>query len=313
MARKVVINRKVDLDLALTALLLGVSGEDEIVVVRDKAEEGDLLDPNVICIECGGSGEVQRGNFDHHDTSANLPPACMQAFDLLFEGKSGGPSSALGLGLGKSAKEQGAFADRVRRLVEYVSLLDTSGPQGLKERGMSPEDAFPTLSYVFSGMLLVVKDPVEQLFKGMEILRKVLELGVDPFGPLPAVPEWEGYIRARRKNDEELSAALARAEFFQTERGLRAGFLETEAVGALGALYRAGCQVAIVYSPNFGDPPVAKYTIGGNGLRVDALKAVLDGIEPGWGGPAHGTILGSPRSGSKLRPEEVKELVRRNL
>ncbi|HID54984.1 TPA: hypothetical protein EYP37_00525, partial [Candidatus Poribacteria bacterium] len=81
MARKVVI-QKVDLDTALTAFILGVSEEDDITPVRDKASADDLLNPNVICIECGGSGQVELSNFDHHDTDEELPPACVQAYKL---------------------------------------------------------------------------------------------------------------------------------------------------------------------------------------------------------------------------------------
>jgi hypothetical protein len=36
----------------------------------------------------------------------------------------------------------------------------------------------------------------------------------------------------------------------------------------------------------------------------------LNALEPGWGGPAHGTIIASPRTGSSLEPTIVKRLVR---
>jgi hypothetical protein len=89
--------------------------------------------------------------------------------------------------------------------------------------------------------------------------------------------------------------------------------VETEVIGALGALYGRGCQIAIAYSPRFGNPPVPKYTIAGNGVRVDSLLQLLNEREAGWGGPAHGTIIGSPRVGSKLKPHEVKAIVQEHL
>jgi hypothetical protein len=291
MSRKVVI-QKVDLDTALTAFILGVSEKDEIVVVRDKASPEDLADPEVICIECGGSGQTHLGNFDHHDTAEPLPPACLQAHRLRF-----GPKDN----------------ELLERLVDYVSLLDTQGPEALKAHSKLPEGAFPTLSDVFSGMLLITKDPKEQLVRGIQICEAVVKQGIEPWGLMPELPQWEGYLEAKRQNNEAIRKAIANAQFFETKSGLRAGFVETEVIGALGALYGRGCQIAIAYSPRFGNPPVPKYTIAGNGVRVDSLLQLLNEREAGWGGPAHGTIIGSPRVGSKLKPHEVKAIVQEHL
>ncbi len=40
------------------------------------------------------------------------------------------------------------------------------------------------------------------------------------------------------------------------------------------------------------------------------LEHLFHTLESGWGGPAHGTIIASPRGGSRLDPEVVKRLVR---
>jgi hypothetical protein len=169
------------------------------------------------------------------------------------------------------------------------------------------------LSDVFSGMLLITKDPKGQLVQGIKICEAVVKQGIDPWGLMPELPQWERYLEAKRQNDEAIQKAIANAQFFETKRGLKAGFVETDVIGALGALYNLGCQIALAYSPRFGNPPVPKYTIAGNGVRVDSLLAILNEREPGWGGPSHGTILGSPRLGSKLKPEEVIAIVRRHL
>ena len=210
-----VIIQQVDLDTCLTALILGVSPDDEIIVVRSKAALEDLADPSVLCIECGGSGRVELNNFDHHDTAEELPPACRQAFEVQGDSRS--------------------RDEKLARLVDYVSLLDTSGPEALK-RVSGLKGAFPTLSDVFSGMRLLVKDPREQLIKGMEILRLVLERGLDPFGLMPELPEWCDYIQAKRRNDEELERAKAQARLFTTKGGLKAGYLKTNYFGALGGV-----------------------------------------------------------------------------
>jgi hypothetical protein len=287
-----VVIQKVDLDTALTAFLSGVSEEDEIVVARDQASPEDLANPDVVCIECGGSGQVELGNFDHHNTDQELPPACVQAHQA---------------GSGPQDHES------LERLVDYVSRLDTQGPEALKERSKLPEGAFPTLSDVFSGMLLVTRDPKAQLLKGVGILRTVLEQGIDPFGILPKLEGWEEYIEAKRRNEEAIQKALKSAKFFTTKGGRKAGFVETEVIGALGALYGQGCEIAVAYSPQFGNPPVPKYTIAGNGVRVDSILEILNEKEPSWGGPAQGTIIGSPRRGSKLEPEEVLKVVKDHL
>ena len=292
MGRKVVI-QKVDLDTALCAFLLGVGQADEIVVVRDKASPEDLANPEVLCIECGGSGEVEKGNFDHH-TEKPLPPACLQAFQYLSQ---------------KDPNLQQNAA--LRELVEYVAILDTQGPKAIEER--AGKLGFPTISHVFSGMLLCTKDEKDRLFRGMEIFRLLVERKISPFREMPELSEWRDYIAAKRESLEALRKAVESAEFFQTRGGLRAAFLETGVPGVLGALYEMGAQVVIAYCPDFGDPPVPKYTIGGNGVRVDGLKPYLAELEEGWGGPAHGTILGSPRRGSKLPPQKIKELVCQHL
>lgn len=333
MKRRVII-QKVDMDTALTAFLLGVSEQDEIIVVRDKASPEDLADPNVICIECGGSRQIHLANFDHHNTKQELPAACVQAWEFRFlyrysdrwathEEKREHSMNWLQLQLeslcpdlhyGSETWETWFFLPfLILCLLDYVSLLDTQGPEALKASSQLPEGAFPTLSDVFSGMLLITKDPKEQLLKGIGIYRTVLQEGLHPFELMPELAEWKEYIEAKRQNNEAIQKAIANAQFFETRSGLKAGFVETDVIGALGALYKLGCQIAIAYSPQFGNPPVPKYTIAGNSVRVDNLLPILDEKEDGWGGPAHGTIIGSPRAGSKLQPAEVIKIVQRYL
>jgi hypothetical protein len=285
---KVVI-QQVDMDTALTAFLRGVTPADEIVAVKEQASPEDLADPNTLCIEAGESGQVDLNNFDHHNTDLPLPPACRQA-------------------LAVSGRTEPALC----RLVDYVAAIDEAGPTAL---GAAP--GFPTLSDVFSGMRLSLKDPVAQLKAGLRIFATVLEEGLDPFGVMPERPEWQNWIEAKRREEEGLAQARAEAEIFVSCSGRKVGFLQTEYLGALGVLYELGCEVAVAYNPKFTPPsggePILKYTIGGNGIRVDHLLLVLNALEPGWGGPAHGTIIASPRTGSRLTPKIVKELVREQV
>jgi hypothetical protein len=278
-----VVIQQVDMDTCLTALVQGISGDEDVIVVKGDASPADLADPGVLCIEAGGSGQVELKNFDHHNTTAPLPPACRQAF------QASGRSDPL-----------------VARLVDYVAAIDVAGLHALPPL---PGAGFPTLSDVFAGMRLVIKDPVEQLRAGLALFKTVLTQSIDPFGLMPELPDWQAYLAAKRQNDKAIEHAKANAEIFTSTHGLQVGYLETDVFGIPGALYALGCPVAIAFSPRFGDPPAPKYTIGGNGVRVDHLLPWLNALESGWGGPAHGTIIGSPRTGSRLMPGEVKRIV----
>lgn len=280
-----VIIHEVDMDAALTAFILGVSSNDEIMVVDGWASSEELTDPQIICIEVGGSGEVDKNNFDHHNTNLDLPPACVQAFKV------------------KEGPEE------LGRLVDYVATIDVD-PTRLPKL---PGDGVPTLSYVFSGMRLLIKEPREQLFRGIEIFEKVLKMGIDPFGLMPNVPEWKEYIKIKEKQRNDIERAKKDAEIFVSKSGLKVGYLETNFIGAPGALYQLGCQVAIAYNPKFGNPPRPKFTISGNGVRVDSLLSLFNKLEAGWGGPSHGTIIGSPREGTKLKIREIIKIVKDEL
>lgn len=274
---------KIDLDTVGAAYLLGVNREDEVQVVRGEATPEDLTNPNVICIEVGGSGQTQLNNWDHHGKGVQNS-ATLQVIEEMY----GGSGTRLQY-----------------RLVQYINILDTKGPEGLSQKS---EELFPTLSDVFAGMLLTERDPVEQLQKGIEILKAVEGSEQDPFGRITG---FDSYAKAKAENNRQIVKAVEQAQRTITQSGLKLGYLETEFFGAPGALYGVGAQVVVVLNPNLNG--VRKFTVAGNGIRVDAVKAQLDARELGWGGPATGTILGSPREGSNLSLEEVVKIVKETL
>ncbi|MBK1700197.1 hypothetical protein CKO22_04490 [Thiococcus pfennigii] len=255
-----------DLDTAVTALVISVDAQNRILAAPAGATPAQLADPNVLCIEAGGSGDVARNNFDHHDTAQGLPPVCVQALALRS-----GEHPAL------------------ERLVRYAAAVDLRQP-------LAAPAVFPTLSGVFSGMRLSVPTPAAQLHAGLALLRTVLEREIDPFSTMPALPEWRGYIAARRAESDALAADLRRARLFRTNAGRLAGYVESRRFGALGGLYRMGCEIAVACHPAFGDPPRRKYSIGSIGLDLSALTEQLNRLAPGWGGPAHGTVIASGSS-----------------
>ncbi|OPY70139.1 MAG: hypothetical protein A4E57_00779 [Syntrophorhabdaceae bacterium PtaU1.Bin034] len=273
-----IIIQKPDLDTCLTALIIEVTEGDEVHVVKGTASKGNLMDPSVLCIEAGGSGSTNLNNFDHHDVGARLPPACRQAFEKVKPTMKG-----------------------LERLIEYVCAVDEA-------RGLPVPIPFPSLSNIFSGMLLVEKDRKEQFFKGIAILRKALEDNIDPFGTMPDIEDWRLYRSVKEENMAQVAQALKDTKFHQSKGGLKMGYLESDSIGGIGALYEQGCQVVVMYSPSFGNPPVRKFTIAGNGVEVYHLVEHFNKVEPDWGGQA--TIIGSPRSGTRIDVEQVIRTVK---
>ncbi len=280
--RSVVIE-KVDLDTCLAGLLLQANLVSEVVVRPGGATTDELADPAVMCLEAGGAGDVGHGNFDHHGVDAPAEPACVQAAAVV------------------------GVTDLARlRLIDYVATLDLGLPFPRGQAG------FPSLSHVFSGMLLVEKRGPIRFDRGMAILKAVIDLGVDPFGTMPPQPEWHAFVEAKREAQLALSADLAGARLFSSRSGARIGFVASLHPGALGALYALGCDYAIAFADRFlsdTGSTLRKFTVGSDGRRVDHLLRVLDAIELGWGGPSHGTIVGSPRHGSHLPVETVCSVV----
>lgn len=272
-----VIIQKSDLDTCLTAMILGVTDADNIVVLRGEASDADLMNPQVLCIEAGGSGLVDLNNFDHHDPHKYFPPACKQAYD-----------------------RQSLRDDKIARLVEYICMVDDR----IQEH---PAVEFPSLSNIFSGMLLVEKNPLSQLLKGIGILKRVLEDAIDPFATMPDIEEWRPYKAAKEENQRRIEEVLRSAEFYDSASGLKIGFMQSGFIGGIGALYAQRCDVVVMFNPAFGEPPMPKYTIAGNNKKVSHLIECFDKIETGWGGRE--TIIGSPREGTRLPKEKVIEIV----
>lgn len=276
---------KPDVDTCLTALVLGVSERDDIEIAPGGASQADLESPRVVCIEAGGSGQPDRGNFDHHGPSAPSETASQQALQV-----------------------RGVAKPSLLRLVEYVAMVDGVSP------GYRPHaPAELTLSGILSGMRLITGGDREQLLAGIAILHRVLELGIDPFAPMPDLPEWREYAHAKRHLLEAQHDLRADVHQYSARSGIVVGFLESDLPGSLGVVFREGCDVAIVRGLRF-DPHVApglsKYTIAGrNGRRVEGLLAKLHELEPGWGGPSHGTIIASPRAGSALTSATILAVV----
>ena len=269
--------QRVDLDTCLTGAILGAQDDDPVLHCPNGATPEHLADPSVTCIEAGGSGQVELRNFDHHDPRQKLPPAATQAY--AFTGK---PALYL-------------------PLVEYNEMVDLNASSPLRPQ-------FPSVSSLISGIRFVhADDPVRQFRMGVRALRRIAELGLDPFDRLPWRAEWAPYLEEKARRLCELSRTPIAAELIAC--GSRTiAFATTGLCGAIGALYRQGADIAVVARP-LDNQGTWKYTIASRGPRVDGLLEALNRLEPGWGGPSHGTIIGSPWQGSKLPFAVVRSIV----
>ena len=370
--RKVYVG-KIDLDVIGCGFILGVSRKDKVIPVRGQASEEVLEDPKIVCIECGGSGQVGLLNFDHHEPDAPQKSATWQAFEAVEQaweeyGKAAAQLVALGqlekTKLSPPEKElslrilhtileekENPSIDYFNKVIlsplapetdfsgmlsSYVDAIDVWGPEKLrsyvKELGIEPGEVFPSLSDVVSGMMLRVKEPREQFFRGIEILKTIQEMdwddvfhpkfteavegGVDIkvtlFGPIQN-PAFADYVKAKLENSLRVEEAVRKAQWATTKQGRKMAYLETEFYGAPGALYALGAEIVVVLDPRFRG--IRKFTIAGNnGVRVDSILPLLSEREAGWGGPSTGTIIGSPQEkDSQLSIKEVVEIVRENL
>ncbi len=276
--RRVVL-RQADLDTVVAAYVLGVSPDHPVTAVAGEASPEDLADPAVLCLECGGAGLAARGNFDHHDPAQRLPPACVQALTT-----AGGGDGVL------------------RALVTYAAAVDEGRPLATPRR-------WPDLSSLISGVRLVRPDPVEAFREGLAVVGAVCRDGLDPCGPLPERLEWAVYRGAKEENRAALEHVVCGALLFSTALGRLAGYLESPAPGVHGVLRGFGCEIGLVSSPPLGPDGRRKYSLAAPVLRVDGYLPALNVLEPGWGGPSHGTIVGSPFTGSHLTPDQVIRIV----
>jgi hypothetical protein len=368
---------KVDLDTIAAAFILGVCPDDAIELAPSQAIAEDLANPEVICIEVGGSGQTERRNFDHHQAGGPQHSATLQAWRFLLKspemvaddlGKRQEKARAMFLRRGEallkgSNKEkwffglppehayrempaallsETEFEDKKRydrdfacqdpniavpalvcslgfdnwmvALVKYVDTLEIQGPAYLKSKiGDTP---FPTLSGIISGMLLSEQNPVQQLQQGLLILNLAMHKELNPFGtvPLAYFPQFRTFAEIKAKHQQQIqTGVLDLAVWDVTRNGRRFAYVTSSHIGAPGALYHEGAEIVVVFNGHFGPNAIGKFTVAGNGMRVDPALATLQALESGWGGPAHGTIICSPREGAKLTLEQVVDVIKRTL
>ena len=280
---RLVLIRKPDLDTLTAALLAGVSPSRPLKVLPGLAEPEMLGDSSVLCLECGGSGRTAELNFDHHDCPEELPTAAEQVWEML-----GRPPAW-------------------KEWVDYTAWVDTAG-----RRGYGPPRAEAvTLSSLLSGLFLSRPETAERFWLGLALLEEAAGCGRPPWdltAALESRPAWRTWAEARGLAARALADSAERVRRWQLRPGGPSPFLALscpwpgvhgllKGLGGAGRLaHREGGHFTLSVEPEY---------------RAWLLSAAkfLNGLEPGWGGPAGGLILGSPFGGSRFDFETLEALL----
>ena len=165
-------------DIVSLAFLLGVT-RAENVTIRTRATSAELLDPEILCLGAGRSSGFERSNYDYassgHGESLAKRVHETSRWEMSFW-RTRRVSDDAGLGLTSEELRR-----RVARFVEYAYFIHELGEEAVRNR---IRVSAPTLVGVFNQMMAHEKDPVEQFFKGIDILAEVVRKGLDPFGAI---------------------------------------------------------------------------------------------------------------------------------
>jgi hypothetical protein len=278
---RLVLVRKPDLDTLMAALLAGVSPSRPMKRLSGLAEPEMLDDPSVLCLECGGSGRMAELNFDHHDYPEELPTATEQVWEVL--------------GRPQAWKEW----------VDYTAWVDTVGRRG----SSPPKTTAVTLSGLLSGLFL--SRPENGFWGGLALIEEAVSSGCPPWDLTTALdtrPLWQTWAEARRRARRLLADSVGRVRCLKLQPGGPEPFLALSCPcpGVHGLLKNQG-----------GVGRLAHWKDGHFTLSVDSeyrpwllsLAQFLNRQEPGWGGPANGSILGSPFGGSRFDFENMISVI----
>lgn len=307
-----VLVEKTDLDTIGSFFMHQLAGrlEDDCAItsLRGQASTEQLNDPQILCIECGGSGEINQGNFDHHAEGGPTESATLQTLRTL-------PKSKLSL--------------EISFLANYIDNIDRLSPKQIKLKYRNT--TFPTLSDIISGINLKhFREPVVALQTGRQVIEKMLSTQQKPTGPITG---FEEYARLKKNQDEQIEKVRQNVRFNKTPQGNYVGHLQTTFFGAPKVIYEEGLKnfgsdkivIAVAHNPNFGpNQNENKFTIGLN-LSPDQAKAKHINLKKlseklnnpnidsavnieskkTWGGPPTGTVIGSPKGGTNLTMEKL--------
>ncbi len=281
--------RKPDLDTCLTAWLTGYRPGFRVRVCHSMANSAELDSREIVCIECGGSGMAEQNNYDHHDTSCDLPPACVQAYEFF------------------SCKNR-----QIKTIVDYVAAVDLGAP------GISKAFAGctkTTLSMLYSGMRTLIKAPVSQLDMGVKLLDAMIDNEVSPTNMddyILSNPGMQPFVVAYHSARKQLYSRMECIIKFKTNSGKSGMFLDCDAPGIHGLLRSMGADVSVAS----GLEGKRHVTISCIPSLTHGLKQALHQLkrlESGWGGRPEQGIIGAPIMGTVLDDITVINILSSNL
>lgn len=265
---------KADLDTVCTAVLMTSNLEQiNLVKLYDNATQDDLNNSEVLCIECGGDGQTELNNFDHH-AKESLICACGQAFQKL-----GSPQKLL-------------------KLIDYISFIDTG--VGLYSCNIKPLISARALSSIFSGMMCLTPDEKQRFIKGYQIIKAVINSNEYRDSPwdIPLIsPDFKMYYEAKILLTKKLDEELNNAKTVLIEN-LKVMVLHSENAGIHGLLKRNGADISIAINDRLN-----KVTVSFSDRTVHYAKLLcnsLNNLEKGWGGHIERGIIASPFRGTAL-------------
>ena len=269
---------KPDLDTVATAAILLDKLPQEVCALTDNASADLLNDPEVLCIECGGSGDTDHSNFDHHINDIDLPCAAEQAW-----------------------KHTGADSD-YEDFIRFVAEVDLGLLNPQKNSDADP-DSVP-FSFVFSGMLLIEKDPYTRMRHGFKLVKKALNTlpSFDPYKINRFDSRFQKYIKAKINAQKILFNESRSIKYFSINSFV-CMYLSTVVPGVHGLLRTMGADLSIAHNPesNFYSVSVRS----GLEYLMPAVMNRLNASDPGWGGHPERGIIGSPRKGTVLNRDSI--------
>jgi len=280
---RLVLIRKPDLDTLMAALMAGVSLTRPLKALAGLAEPEMLGDSSVLCLECGGSGRTAELNFDHHNYPLELPTAAEQVWEFI-----GRPPAW-------------------KEWVNYTAWVDTAGRRGY----VPPRAETVTLSGLLSGLFLSRPETADRFWLGLALLEDAVSCGQPPWdltAALKSRPAWLAWADARDRGARALADSVERVRRWRLRPGGPEPFLALSSPwpGVHGLLKDLGGAGRLAHRPG------GHFTLSVEPEYRAWLLSVtkfLNGLEPGWGGPAGGLILGSPFGGSRFDLETLEELL----
>jgi len=222
---KKVLLRRVTLDVCGVAFFCDVTRKDKIFFLDKQADEEDLIDSKVLCIEVGGRGKPYLYNFDregatdiHEKLSLILQlmkyqmgqqikkPPCGTSYELwtvastcaqCWEHDRWAWIEERRKSLLEGLEIEASLSPEMKRyqnkicLIRYIDIVERKGIETLLYRNKP----LLTLNGLFNEMLQKIENPLDQLHWGIEILREVIAQNIHPFGEMPIekVLQWMTY------------------------------------------------------------------------------------------------------------------------